>query len=181
VFVSDSNNDRVEKFTSSGVFLTTWGTSGSGNGQFNIPGHLCLDSTGNVYVADTFNSRVQEFTNIGTFLTSFGAMGSGNGQFFDPEGLALDTSGNVYVADTGNGQGTSNNRVEVFAPSSGSVGGATMPVDKLALLAMYIGPALAALVGTTLIIVLVKRRVRETSSPTRASEKVKPVGSDGQS
>jgi DNA-binding beta-propeller fold protein YncE len=116
VYVSDSSNNRIEKFNSSGGFITSWGTPGPGNGQFNIPGHLALDSTGNVYVADTFNNRVQEFAGNGTFLTSFGVMGSGNGQLVDPNGLALDSSGNVYVVDTGNSVGTNNNRIEVFSP-----------------------------------------------------------------
>jgi DNA-binding beta-propeller fold protein YncE len=117
VYVSDSGNDRIQKFTSSGGFLVTWGTPGLGNGQFNVPGHIALDSAGNVYVADTFNNRVQAFTGNGTFLTSVGTMGSGIGQLVYPNGLAVDSSGSVYVTDTGNPSGTSNNRVEVFAPT----------------------------------------------------------------
>lgn len=116
VYVSDSSNDRIEKFNSSGGFITSWGSLGSANGQFNVPGHLALDSTGNVYVADTFNNRVQEFANNGTFLTSFGTTGSGSGQLVYPNGLAVDSLGSVYVADTGSPSGTSNNRVEVFSP-----------------------------------------------------------------
>ncbi len=114
VFVSDSSNNRIEKCTSSGDFIVAWGTSGSGNGQFNFPVHLALDAAGNLYVADAFNSRVQEFAGNGTFLTSFGTMGSGNGQMVYPHGLAVDSSGSIYVADTGSSSGTSNNRVEVF-------------------------------------------------------------------
>jgi len=118
VYVSDSGNDRIQKFTSSGGFLSAWGTLGSGSGQFNVPGHMALDSAGNVYVADTFNNRVEEFTSNGTFLTSIGTMGSGIGQLVYPNGLVVDISGSVYVADTGNPSGTNNNRVEVFAPVS---------------------------------------------------------------
>ena len=132
VYVVDSSNNRIEKFTSSGGFLTAWGGSGSGNGQFSIPGHLSPDSTGDVYVSDTYNNRVQEFTSSGTFLTSFGTVGSGNGQLVDPEGLTIDSSGSVYVIDTGNSSGTSNNRVEVFTSTAfsslGSMGGGRPPL-----------------------------------------------------
>ena len=35
VFVVDSNNDRIQKFTSNGTFVDEWGTAGAGPGQFN--------------------------------------------------------------------------------------------------------------------------------------------------
>ena len=130
MYVTDFANNRIEKFNSSGGFLISWGSQGPGNGQFSVPGHLALDSAGNVYVADTFNNRVQEFAGNGMFLTFFGTAGSGNGQLVSPNGLAVDSLGNVYVADTGNSIGTSNNRVEAFSPvtaepppTSGGAGG----------------------------------------------------------
>src|SRR6266566_398663 len=126
-------------------------------GQFKLPGHLSLDSAGNVYVADTYNNRLQEFSGGGTFITSFGTMGSGNGQLVYPEGAAVDSSGSVYVADTGSSSATSNNRIEVFAPVSGSVGGATVPVDKFALLIAYLSPVLGALGAVITIIILASR------------------------
>ena len=116
-----------------------------------------MDSAGNVYLADTYNNRLQEFTGSGTFLTSFGTVGSGNGQLVYPEGLAIDNSGNVYVSDTGNPSGVGNSRIEVFAPASGSVGGVTVPVDKFALLAVYLGPLLAALGAVITLIILANR------------------------
>jgi sugar lactone lactonase YvrE len=158
VYVADSGNNRIQKFTNSGVFVSTWGIPGSGNGQFNIPGHLALDSSGNIYVADTFNNRIQEFSSNGAFLTAFGTPGSGNGQLIDPEGLDVDSTGSAYVADTGNPQGTSNNRVEVFTPSSGSVGGATVPVDKLALLTILIAPIVVAFTIMISVIAFLKRK-----------------------
>jgi hypothetical protein len=35
VYLADTFNDRIQKFDASGTFLATWGSSGSGNGQFN--------------------------------------------------------------------------------------------------------------------------------------------------
>src|SRR5439155_23590105 len=92
-----------------GTFLTTWGSAGTGNGQFNAPDGVATDGSGNVYVVDTFNNRIQKFSSTGTFLTTWGSSGTGNGQFNAPYGVTVDGSGNVYVADT------DNNRMQKFA------------------------------------------------------------------
>ena len=109
VYVADTGNGRVQKFTSDGTFLTQWGSGGSEPGQFDYPQGIAVDGRGNVYVADTWNHRVQKFTSDGTFLTQWGRGGSGPGQFDYPQGIAVEGSGNIYVADTWNG------RVQVFA------------------------------------------------------------------
>jgi DNA-binding beta-propeller fold protein YncE len=41
--------------------LLRFGTTGSGDGQFNSPRGIAVDSSGNIYVADTGNHRVQKF------------------------------------------------------------------------------------------------------------------------
>jgi DNA-binding beta-propeller fold protein YncE len=102
VYVADRDNHRIQKFDSSGGFLTKWGGYGSGNGQFNRPAYVAVDSSGNVYVTDAENHRVQKFDSNGGYLTQWGGYGGGNGQFLNPYGVAVDSSGNVYVADWGN-------------------------------------------------------------------------------
>src|SRR5215207_4941117 len=93
---------RIQKFSSNGDFITKWGTSGSGDGQFRTPVAVATDLGGNVYVADTGNDRVQVFSPSGDFLRKWGGHGSGNGRFDNPVGLAIDTSFKVYVADRDN-------------------------------------------------------------------------------
>jgi tripartite motif-containing protein 71 len=65
VFVVDNNNERIQKFTSSGSFITKWGSQGFGNGQFESAEGVAVDSQGNVFVADTDNERIQKTQTLG--------------------------------------------------------------------------------------------------------------------
>ena len=57
----DELNNRVQKFTGDGVFLTAWGGWGSGDGQFFLPFGLTVDLWDRVVVADSANYRIQVF------------------------------------------------------------------------------------------------------------------------
>jgi hypothetical protein len=61
VYVADTYNHRIQKFDSDGTFLTKWGSSGAGDGQFRYPKGVAVDSADNVYVADAYNHRIQKF------------------------------------------------------------------------------------------------------------------------
>ena len=128
LYVTDQGNDRVEEFTSSGSFVRSFGSSGSGSGQLNTPAQSTIDASGDLWVVDYGNSRIMEFSSEGTFMLGIGwgvkdgkaeaetcstscqggIAGSGNGQFFDVQGIAV-SGGNVYVTDRGN------NRVQEFS------------------------------------------------------------------
>ena len=110
VFVVDSDNDRIQKFTSNGTFIGQSGTPGSGPGHFNNPLGITINYvSGNVYVTDTAHNPIQKFTNNGTFIGQWGTPGSGPGQLSSPIGIDEDeTKRNVYVTDLGN------NRVQRF-------------------------------------------------------------------
>jgi len=101
--------------------------SGSGDGEFEQPFDVAVDSSGNVYVVDLDNTRIQKFDSSGTFLTKWGSfcfllsedgcvdpdlagpLELGDGQFDTPNSVAVDSAGNVYVVDS------SNNRIQKFA------------------------------------------------------------------
>jgi 6-bladed beta-propeller/NHL repeat len=102
LYVNDRSNDRVLKFDAVGAYLSQWGSSGTGNGQFLSPTGIAVDSSNNNYVLDNSNDRVEKFDGNGNFITAWGSAGSGHGQFNGPLGIAADSSNNVYVSDRGN-------------------------------------------------------------------------------
>ncbi|HEV2122766.1 MAG TPA: hypothetical protein VGW38_08335, partial [Chloroflexota bacterium] len=98
VYVADTWNHRIQKFDSSGKFVTKW----SGQGGFWGPRGIAVDGQGNVYVTDTGNKRIQKFDSSGKFIAQFGTGGAGQGQLNEPIGLAVTTDGQMFVADTNN-------------------------------------------------------------------------------
>lgn len=95
-------------------YLSNWGSSGVGDGQFSGPAGIDVDASGNVWVAECNGSRVQKFSSTGTFLLKFGTLGTGNGQFTCARDVAVDATG-VYVVDAGN------NRVQKFTTAGAYV------------------------------------------------------------
>lgn len=104
VYVTDTWNHRVQKFTAEGRFVKTWGVFGQGETpeSFYGPRGLAVDDKGRVYVTDTGNKRIVIFDANGNFITQFGSAGFDPGQFDEPVGIAIDRNGTVYVTDTWN-------------------------------------------------------------------------------
>jgi sugar lactone lactonase YvrE len=89
IYVTDPGNNRVQKFDSQGNYESQFGSSGTGNGQFNGPTGIAIDASGNVYVTDAGNARVEKFDANGNYLSQFGSYGTGNGQFHGPFSVVL--------------------------------------------------------------------------------------------
>ena len=109
VVVTSPGYHRVSVFNQSGDKLRSFGTEGSGQGQFMNPHGVAVDGEGNILVADRDNHRIQKFTAKGQFLTAVGTEGSGPLQFDQVVDIAINTSNNkIYVVDN------INNRIQVL-------------------------------------------------------------------
>ena len=109
VYVVDSGNNRVQKFSSTGTYISAWGEAGNGNGEFTNPTAIAIHGDA-VYVVDTGNSRVQRFDLDGSYESQFGSAGSNDSQFLVPLGIDTDALGFIYVSDSGN------DRIQKFTP-----------------------------------------------------------------
>ena len=98
IFITEGHSfaqgvNRVSKYTSDGTFIMSWGSTGSGPGQFNVPHTIALDSQGRVFVGDRGNNRIQIFDQGGNFLDVWY-------QFGRPSGIAITADDRIYVADS---------------------------------------------------------------------------------
>ena len=88
VFVSDGN-PRIEKFDTTGDYLSKLGSFGIEEGLFNSPQDVVSDNSGNIIVIDTNKNLVQKFDSAGNFLFSFGSFGTNDGEFSFPRGVSV--------------------------------------------------------------------------------------------
>ena len=97
IFVGDGHpangNNRIVKFSSDGTYITEWGETGSGPGQFHTPHALAMDSQGLLYVGDRSNRRRQVFDQDGAFIRDFYGFGRASG-------LSIDSNDMLYIADS---------------------------------------------------------------------------------
>jgi len=99
VYVADQLNDRIQKFNSSGSFVTSWGghTGTLEDGKFDHPYDVAVDPSGNnIYVSDYQNHRIQKFTSAGVYQAKWDT-----GLNWNPVGISVDSSNYVYVSFSG--------------------------------------------------------------------------------
>jgi DNA-binding beta-propeller fold protein YncE len=100
VYVSDSANNRIQRFALDGSGAVVWGLPGSAPGRFSSPRGLAVVG-GEVYVADEGNHRVQALDLQGRPLYREGSFGTAPGQFVNPFGVTVHRD-RVYVVDDNN-------------------------------------------------------------------------------
>lgn len=53
----DTFNSRIQKFSSDGKFINSWGSLGIKEGQFLFPQDIAIDSMNNIYISDIGNGH----------------------------------------------------------------------------------------------------------------------------
>ena len=98
IYVADTNNGRIEKFSPSGVYITSLGMKGTGYGQLGEPNGIAIDQDGNIYIADASNHRVQKLAPDGTLIDEWKGPDPG---FYGPRRIAIGPDNSIYVVDQG--------------------------------------------------------------------------------
>jgi DNA-binding beta-propeller fold protein YncE len=93
IYVSDGYAaSRVHRFDAAGALIATWGSHGSGDGQFGWPHAIWTFADGRVVVVDRSSNRVQVFDREGKHLETWGG-------FHQPVAIWGDDEGCAYVSD----------------------------------------------------------------------------------
>jgi DNA-binding beta-propeller fold protein YncE len=98
IFVADTNNGRIEKFSPSGTYITSIGRKGSDAGELGEPNGIAIDRFGNIYVAEASNHRVQKLKSDGTFIAQWTGP---EPRFYGPRKIAIGPDDSIYVVDQG--------------------------------------------------------------------------------
>lgn len=121
VFTTEGSLCRIQRFTSDGKFVQSWGSDndapGGFGGTFKLSGGIrgpvgiCFDDKENLWIS-AVSGRIQQFTRDGTHLATIGkAQGDGPEQFLAPHGLTIDHKGSLYIVDA------FNHRIQKYAVS----------------------------------------------------------------
>lgn len=138
VFVVETGNFRVSRFTADGKFLRSFGEAGQSPGRFARPKGIAIDRAGRIYVGDSAFQNVQIFDNDGRILMAFGQPADGAQRLNLPAGVSIDYDNAAlfqrladpnfrieYVILVVSQFGP--NKVDVFG--FGKMGGVTYPAD----------------------------------------------------
>lgn len=98
IYMTDTNNKRVQIMDREGNQIKTFGSWGKKPGEFQFPYGLAADSKGRIFVADLYNGAVSIFDKDGKFLSYFAEKTPGEKTLLMPAGLHI-TDDKVYVTD----------------------------------------------------------------------------------
>jgi DNA-binding beta-propeller fold protein YncE len=96
VYVADSGNARVQKFSAGGSFIAAFG-----QGRLSFPNSVATDGLGKVYVGDAGTNTVLKFDANGNFVSTIDGTTAPQGHFQSLAGIAVDQANNLWVADAG--------------------------------------------------------------------------------
>jgi len=90
IYVVETGNFRVARFTPDGKFVRHYGEAGQAPGQFARPKGIAIDRAGRLYVGDAAFQNVQLFDPDGRMLMAFGQPGDDSPGLNLPAGMAID-------------------------------------------------------------------------------------------
>ena len=100
IIVVECGGHHVSIFSPAGEKVKSFGSPGSGNGQFSSPKGVTVDADDNILVVDYNNHRIQKFSSDGNFITAVGKQGNKPLEFNSPVGIGIHPhTRKVYVAD----------------------------------------------------------------------------------
>ena len=126
LYVTDRGNICVYKVSTSGEFVSIFGTKGLDKGQLSGPRGICLDREGRIYIAEGTNNRISVFEPDGTFSHHISGSKSDGSNLCSLWGVAFDPFGNLRVTNYGS------NHVVIFTPEGKYVKKYSCRVSRLA-------------------------------------------------
>jgi len=98
IFIADTGNGRIEKFSPIGALLDTIKIAGYDHGQASEPSGIAVDHAGNIYVANVSMQCVQKLAPAGTLIAEWKGPNPG---FYGPRRIAIGRDDSIYVVDQG--------------------------------------------------------------------------------
>ncbi len=96
LYITDSSNSRIQKFDSSGQFITEFG-----NNELLYPHGIAVSDSGNVYVSDKGNKRIVQYNSSGGFVSVLSIyIDNGEidaGEFNTPEAIDITTDNSLLA------------------------------------------------------------------------------------
>jgi len=90
LYVSETGNFRVQKFTLDGKFVKSFGKVGTGLGQFARPKGVAVDRDGRIHVVDAAFENVQIINSEGKLLMFYGEPGGNKANINLPTDIFID-------------------------------------------------------------------------------------------
>jgi DNA-binding beta-propeller fold protein YncE len=103
VWIPDTHNSRLLKYSKDGELLFMFGENGEEPGKFQFLTDVAVGPDGNLYISEYgVVDRIQVFSPQGKYLKHWGAFGEGEEDFQRPMAVVYDGDQLLYIADTVN-------------------------------------------------------------------------------
>lgn len=101
VYVTDKNNNRIQRFDRNLNFISQLYTRENDNPdeRFGYPLSCAVSNQGDLYVLDSENKRILKFDLFGNFKMQFGGIDAGKFALKNPKSMSISSDGIIFVSD----------------------------------------------------------------------------------